>query len=62
MTRLNEERQHKQQRKRKPEQQLSSGEHFHAMLGAVMAGLLIAGIFILAMFLFLLFCTGVWLR
>lgn len=41
--------------------QMSFGERFHALLGAVMAGLVIAGIFILAMFLFLLFATKVWL-
>ena len=55
-----EERKDRQERiQNKP--QMSFGERFHALLGAVMAGLVIAGIFILAMFLFLLFATKVWL-
>lgn len=48
-----------EKRKEMLNQELSAGERWSMVGGAVAAGLVVAGIFVLVFFLFLLFCTKV---
>lgn len=49
-----------EKRKELMNQEISAGERWTMVGGAVAAGLVVAGIFVLVFFLFLLLCTKVW--